>query len=509
MKAPSAIVFKILFLFSGICFSYIENFGQQIPQPQCACAYCNWPCGKGHATNCPYYVAPKTTTSTKKTSSVVVPTISNNLNMMIAGTVMQGLLNGLFAPNPQQQQKEQQQKIAAQQLQMKLAMEKEKQQKIKDSIDNAMFQKLKKSYKLLEGTKNLDFKNLDGDMETMSKNAREQFDGLSTKSDATQIDTATNFFGTPMQPVEIQTLINPDKDSVIMDINNADKLMKENKILDSAKVANLKNDTIQKNKINSTAKKSQDCDVLQNRLNNYFVQRDKFHKTIVSTQSDLEEWKRKNNDALWNAASSGVEFIFDQKFGNLLNDVQKKGADAKNIEQRLIPYMDQLRKKEVDVDNYLKTLHARIFNSDFLAKDVAEFRNATEYDAFFRDAVQAGITKVSDTDTSYAKILKDPSIKMLLNDGNPLVDVGQFIASNGFDKLLETQFLKNLIKFDDKIPYVKYAQLAVDQTYHALDWYLSYKQIKQLHEVSGKETEAVMSLQMNIDKTMAQLRNCH
>ncbi len=502
MRLTTLIIFNFVFsLTSNFLFNYSVS-----AQSNCVCASCGRACGSGHATSCSYYVAPKTTTSSSKP---VVITPANNLNMMVAGTLMQGLLNGIFSSDQKaQQQKQQQQQLLLQQQQIKLAQEQAKQKKIKDSADHAMFLKLMDSYKPVEGSQKLDFKNLNGDMETMSKNAREQFDGLTVPNDTSKIGHQTNFFGTQMDSAQINTLVDPDKDSVILDINNADKFIKENKILDSAKVANLKNDTAKKTILNS-AKTNIECETLQKRLDNYFMQRDKFHKTIISTQTDLEEWKKKNNSALWNAAQSGFEFVFSQKFGDLLKTVEDKGAKARNIEQRLLPYMDQLREKGVDVDGYLKTLRARTFNSDFLAKDVKKFGDAIEYDAFFRDAVQAGIAKVADTDTDYEKILKDPNVEMVLNDGHPLVDVGQFIASKGIEKILETEFLKNLITFNNKIPYVAYAQLAVDEAYNALDWYLSYKQIKQLHEVSGQELQATMNLQMNIDKTFSLLKNCN
>lgn len=466
------------------------------------CAYCNRTVSQintsGHASNCPYYVAPK-----KSSYSGIKPVASNSLSVMVAGTLMQGILSGIFSSDQQQQKQKQ---IAAEQQQLKLAIEKEKQKKIKDSIDRALHLKLMASYKSLQGAQQLDFKKMDGDMEGLSSNARNQFDGLTTITDTNKVLNGTNFFGTQLAQGEIQTLIDPDKDSVILDINNADKYIRENKITDSAKVASLKNDTSKINKENKSAIKSTDCEALQKRLDNYFDQRNKFHKTIISTQADLNEWKQKNNDAMWNAAISGFEFAF----GKFLNTIELRGSQAENIKNRLLPYEDALRKKGVNVDDYMKTLNARIFNANYLAKDVSEFKDAAEYDAFFRDAVQIGMAKIAESDTLYDKILKDSTVKQVLNDGGyPQVDAEQFLAGKALEKFLKGGFLRNLSKFNNKIPYVTYAQFAVDQAYNALDWYLSYKRITQLHEVSGNELKAAMSLQMNIDKTVDELKRCN
>lgn len=520
-------VLLVVVIFSLVYFTApaqtINAFGQQYslnnytppPVPDPVCAYCNYKL-PNHAANCPYNpknLAAKKTNSTSLPA--VVPLTNQSLSLMVAGTLMQGLLNGIFSSNEQQKQ---QQQIAEQQQQMQLQMQMAMQKKIKDSMDNLNYLKLMSSYKQLQGAQELslkasssqqqlDFKKLDGDDESMRADAGKAFDG-NTISDTTggvQFFQGTDFFNSNVAKTDIY----PERDSVMLDVNNADKFLKEHEISDSAKVANLKSDIVKNSAKNNPEKKNIDCPILQQKLNDYIAQRDKFHKTIISTQTDLVEWQNRNNEALWNAAYSGAEFLFDQKFGDLLKKVEERGDQAENVRERLIPYMDALRKKGVNVDSYLKTLNARIFSKDFLAKDVETFKDAAEYDAFFRDAIQAGIMKVAETDSSYDKILKDNSVKIMLNtEEHPGVDAGQFVAGKGLEKLLESQLLKNLLKFDDKIPYVKYAQLAVDEAYNAYDWYLSYQRIKEAHETSGKELQAAAGLQMLIDKTIDQVKGC-
>lgn len=486
-----------------VCFSLLLPVTAMTQQIKAVCAYCNRSesqiASSGHASSCPYYVAPK------KTGAGISPSYSSSMQMMVTSTLLQGIFSGLFSSNQQQQQKEQQQKFLAEQQKIKAAAEAALQKKIKDSLDQLNYLKLMSSYKLLQGgSVGLQMKKLDGDMEALRAGAASQFDGGIRVKDTVGASGGTNFFGTRMDSAQITTLIDPDKDTVIADINNADLFLRERKREDSAQLARAA-DSAAKNSAKAGFKKTPECDKLQTRLNNYLNQRDKFHKTILNTQKDLAEWKQKNNDALWNAATSGFELLFSKFLAN----VSLKGIQAENIRLRLLKHEEALRAKGVDFDKYLGVLNQRIFTANNLAKDASEFKDAVEYDAFFRDAVQIGASRIAETDTVYQQILQDTTVKNLLNDGGFVeVDAGQFAAGKTVEKILSSNFLKNLKGFSNKIPYVTYAQFATDMIYNATDWWLSYQRIKQLREVSGQETRAAMSLQMNIDKTMDQLKGC-
>ena len=488
--------FSVVFIF----LFTVVSVAQQVPAAsEAMCIGCNRSMSYinkyGHGPDCPY--GPKKVASS---GSGVVLSPSNNLNMMIAGTVMQSLLSSLFSgPSPQQQQ----QKLLQQQQQQQLLLQQQmQQQKIKDSIDNALYLKLKGSYKKVEGSQKLDFKNLNGDMETMSAAAREPFDAKLVITGGDNNAAATNFFGTKMPVTNIQTLVYPEKDPVIADVEKTNQYLKEKMKADSIKKADLEKQ--------QAAKKSVECETLQKRYDSYISQREKFQKTINLTDNELSEWKKKNTEALKNAAWSGVDVVLGTKvFGDIgvFKKIEKRGEEAEKVKQRLLPYMDQLRLKGVDVDNYLKTLNARIFNKDFV-NNAEKFKDAMEYDAFVRDGMQAGVEKVFGTDSAYQHIMQDPNVQLVLNDNHPEVDAESFIASKGLEKLLKSQFLNNLLKFDNRIPYINYAQFAVDEIYNATDFILSYKNIVQQREVQGKELQSAMNLQMQIDKMYDQLKTC-
>jgi hypothetical protein len=62
--------------------------------------------------------------------------------------------------------------------------------------------------------------------------------------------------------------------------------------------------------------------------------------------------------------------------------------------------------------------------------------------------------------------------------------------------------------FTKTMPIVAWCQFAVDQTYNATDWILSYKNICNLNNVTGKETEAAQYLQNKIFETQSMLKEC-
>lgn len=483
-----------LLFFCSCCF--VIAFAQSP-----VCAYCNRTpsqlASSGHASSCPYYVKPK---------SPSISSSSGSMQMMVTSTILQSLFSSMMQSDQKKKQEEAQKKLLLQQQEQLLKQQQLAEQKrLKDSVDRVTYAKLMQSYKLQQGAEKLGFKKLDGELETLSKNSRDQFDGASVGLANQTNSGGTAFFGAKMDSVQIKTLIDPDQDSIINDVNNAAIFIQQNKIADSARVANLKTDTAKKGGPIIEKRTKAECEKLQVRLNNYLVQRDKFQKVIQTTQQDLNDWKKKNTDAMWNAAQTG----FDLAFSKLLDKIAVRGAQAENIKERVLKNKDELLKMKVNVDQYLDVLNARVRTAENLAKDVSTFKDAADYDAFFRDAMQSGVSKLAETDTMYQIILNDVAVKNMLNDGGFAdLDAIQFGVGKTFEKILSSNFLKNLKGFSNKIPYVTYAQFIVDQAYNATDMWLSYQRIVQLREVKGQETRAAMSQQMNIDKTINELKEC-
>jgi hypothetical protein len=330
-------------------------------------------------------------------------------------------------------------------------------------------------------------------------------DTLALKTDPVQ-PGGTPFFGQDVTPRGIQTLLDPQNDPVIVDLRNANNYISENIEREkSLKVQSLKYDDPKGNgEPISKGLPEAYCKKLQIKLDGYINEREKFQKTINLTQSELNVWMEKNNEALRNAAIDGAELIL----GQWIENIKLRNQTASNIRERLKPYEKRLRAKGVDVDNYKKILDKRIFTYEHLTKDVEDFQSAMEYDAYIRDVFQASAEKIAETNAGFSAMLNDPSVKACLNDsGYPIVDAGQALAGEIFEKKILTKLTK-FVKFNDRIPYVKYAQFAVDQAYNATDWILSFKRICDINNVSGKETEAAYAIQRKINETRDLMKDC-
>lgn len=55
----------VIYSFTCLLFVLLSTHfvAAQIPEPNCVCAYCNYPCGSGHSSNCKYNNSPGTTTN--------------------------------------------------------------------------------------------------------------------------------------------------------------------------------------------------------------------------------------------------------------------------------------------------------------------------------------------------------------------------------------------------------------------------------------------------------------
>ena len=153
---------------------------QNIPEPNCVCAFCGVKCGSTHLRSCPSYRQPK--------STVKQPTIntSKDLNTIMATSAYQSLIDLVFSTNDEAKKQE----IEAQQKAIALEQKRIEEQKIQDAIlAQKKYNKMMKDYKTIDGNqgvhaKSLDqselhFKNLDN-TETVSK-TNETFDASNTE----------------------------------------------------------------------------------------------------------------------------------------------------------------------------------------------------------------------------------------------------------------------------------------------------------------------------------------
>jgi hypothetical protein len=81
---------------------------------------------------------------------------------------------------------------------------------------------------------------------------------------------------------------------------------------------------------------------------------------------------------------------------------------------------------------------------------------------------------------------------------NALLDLSKLAASNKvFGKWVAR-----------KVPLIAGVEISLKQSYNALDWYLSFKQVAEANGINGRVLDAARGIQKNIDDTALSLRAC-
>lgn len=424
--------------------------------------------------------------------------------MQIVGTILQSLLTSIFS-NDESNEKEAlaaKQKAAALAAQQASALQKEKAREAQ-----AAYEKMMQSYKQLDDShgvafktlsdSNLSFKTLDGDDETLEANARKPFDTAGTipsGASATSAGGATPFFGDTMPTKDIRLLVNPENDPNVVDLRNAVAYVAKN----------LKNGPARS--ASGQAKggpviQAPDCAKLTKRLNGYLDQRTKFQKTIDQAQEQLNVWETANRNALLNAAKDGLEYFT----GQLFEVFAKRAEAAARLERIYKKNARQMAKEGLDVADIqakikrlkaLSSLH-RISELKGKLDEIDAWRN------FLKDGLSALIKQLTASNEEIQAMLADPRMQPYFETEAPelksLLDISTIAASyNVFGKWVAK-----------KLPIIGGVQLAINEAYNGLDWFLSYKRLAEANKINGHVMASARYIQQNIDDTYLALRECH
>jgi len=146
-------ILSSLILFAGLSMSSINAFAQNP-----VCAYCGTQLPNGvHSSTCRYYVATANSNSTSASSG----TSSPDLKTMVAGAIMQNVLKSMLSNKPENNQKELEAKQRAAAFEAQLAAQQAaEQQRANELRLQAEHEKMMRSFKSLDGTRNLQNKTL-------------------------------------------------------------------------------------------------------------------------------------------------------------------------------------------------------------------------------------------------------------------------------------------------------------------------------------------------------------
>jgi hypothetical protein len=476
--------------------------------PKPVCAYCGTSLPNGaHSSNCPYYKAPKSSGGGKKHHSGGLG--AGDMQSMMVGAIFGSLLGAVFAPpadNGQDAAAQQAAALAAQQKAAELAAKQSAEKRAKEAAAQAEFDKMMQSYKQLDGAAKatspnagLGLKTLDGDMENLAANARQPFDtgglGLKGLDDAPPAPAPTPFFGDTMPVEDIQRLVNPDSDPRVADLREAKKFVVENLKKEPKEPAPDKQPDKKADK--KPAAKSPDCERLSAKLTGFLEQRQKFNKTILMAQEQLDTWKEANRNALLNAAKDGFEYFA----GQYLEALSKRGRAAERYKGILERRAEEMAREGIDV----AAVRAKIDRMATLSTvgQVAELTNQlNDWTTFAKDGLSAMLVQLAASDAEVKAVLEDPKVGKYFETDAPtlsaLFDLSKILADSKV-------FGKWVAK---KVPLIAGIEISVKQSYNALDWGLSLSRILDANQVNGQVLDAAKGLQRHIDETYYELKTC-
>jgi hypothetical protein len=417
---------------------------------------------------------------------------SADINAMIAGNLFESLLTSVFADNTANEQEA----LAAKQKAAALA------------AAQAEFDKMMRSYKTLDDSRgvafktladsNLAFKSLDSDPETLAANARKPFDAPSENRGpgSDSISGATPFFGDTMPIDDIKLLVNPENDSRVVDLRKAGEYVIGNIKNDSEKPAALAKKYKQKDN-GEPIIQAPDCVKLPQKLEGFINQNNQFQKTVLLAQEQVDTWETANRNSLMNAAKDGLEYFT----GQLLEGAARRGEAADRLEEIYQKNAGQMAQEGIDT----AAIEAKIRRLKTLSSTgrISELTgNIKDWQDFIKDGVSGLVKQLTASNQEIQAILEDPKMRKYFEmdapELNTLLDISKIAASN---EVLGKWVAK-------QVPIIGGVELAINQTYNATDWYLSFKRITEANHINGQVLNAARLIQKNIDNTYLALKEC-
>ena len=439
-------------------------------------------------------------------SAVKALSSSTSVSNMVSGMVIESLLNNLFSPAPQKSPAE----LEAERLEKeRLELEAEMQRQAEMARQQQLHDKLINSSKSLNESDPLDFKSLDGDMESLRKEAADQFEPKVSGGSLTGNSMGTAFFGIPLSDADVQIVLDPENTPVYKDVKTA--------VDESDEYLENEHDTVRLiSKPSATEAKGEpivpkvDCKALSQKLERYQKDMVRFNAWNNGTLTELNKWEEQNDEAFWNAVTDGAGAAYGV-FTDYLDETRSSAVGIKKVlEANEAKFIQDKIFTPGDIKKYKDLLDQRITTSKVtgIVKDLME---PWEYVDVTRNSLQGTTELLAKSDGDCMQIVNVLKEQGMLSE-TPWVDAGQFLAGKVIDK-----FLKNpkivippnfLVKGLTKIPYVNASQIIVDEAYNATDWVLSYKNVCTFREADGRATEAIRKIRNDMDNIKIQLVEC-
>lgn len=457
------------------------------------CAYCNTQLPNGtHAASCPYAAA-ATQSGGNKSSGGKQHNPEHDLSLMVTGAVVQGLMGSLLS-TPVNQGPSQQDIIDAQRIAATKAMQRDLEwQRKKDAEFVAEQQKMLTGLKPVDGDADSAFNQLSGsamgfkqadDLDVLAATAREPFDTAGESN---------GFWGDTLPEQDLRLLVEPENDSRIVDLSKASTFV----------VQSLKDEQTPKapepDKSQPVTKTptAQECAALTQKLNGYLNQKSKFYLTVLTAQEQVNSWREANRNALMNAAKEGVSLWL----GDILETLTKRGQAAEHLRRIVEQNGSAMAANGVDVAALTAKI-ARLKNISRIGQ-IADLANQGQgWQPFLQNGFSALLGELESSNQEMTQIMEDPGVQPFIASDAQLLSAALDLSSIAASHAV---FGKWVAK---KMPVIAAAQFAVNQSYNALDWLLSFNRLAESHEINGQVLASARSLQDRIDDTRITLYAC-
>ena len=431
---------------------------------------------------------------------------SANLNAMLVGGIVEGMLSSMFAP-PKKNSNWQDSLLEQHDAAARAARQAEEWRQSRDDEFQAGRGNMMGAFKQLEGAQlsvsdgdgeGLDFKTLDGEMESLAAGAKKPFDtaGVMTGPVPAVSAGATPFFGDTMPETDLRLLVDPENDPRVVDLRSAVTYVVGNLEKDASTTA-VNSSPRQPNGNGEPIIEPPDCKGLARKLNGFIEQRSRFNKTILLAQGQLDDWKSTNRNALVNAAKDGIEYFT----GNLLESLTNRGKAAERLQMIYTRNAAKMAEEGVDI----LALDAKIQRLNMIssAGKVAEVTSSiNDWQTFIKDGMSALIMQLNASNEEVNQILEDPKMQKYFETESPelktLLDITKMAAAQKvFGKWVARQ-----------LPIIGGVEIGIKQLYNGTEWATSFYMMADANNINGKVMNSARSLQKRIDDTRIELGAC-
>jgi len=431
---------------------------------------------------------------------------SSDMSGTVSGIILQSIINNLLNPTPQKSKEEleaeqKERERLEYEAEMKRQAELARQQKIHETLVN--------SSKQVTDAPKLDFKSLDGEAETIRKEAADQFEPKTEGNNYSKNTMGSAFFGLPLSDTEVQIAIDPENTPVVRDLKTSAEETREylENEKDSIKLIS-KPSPIEAR--GEPIVEKPDCMALSEKLTRYRTDMMRFDAWNTGTLVELEKWQEQNDAAFWSAVEDGTDAAFGI-FLDYLDETRKSAYNLKRVfEKDEAGYLRDKIWTAAQATEYKKLLDQRILTSN-ITKTVKEHMEIIEYVDQSRNLMQGTVETLAKSDGDCMDIINVLKNEGLLSD-MPFVDAGQFLAGKVINKFLgDPEIVKKygkIFKNNLKVQYVTIAQLIVDEGYNVTDWITSYQNICTLREADGRAADAMRKIRSDMNNIKIQLKEC-